>query len=426
MIKNNYFDVKLRFAKVVFLCVVLVITLIALPYTYSRYESEADVDFVSTVAYYVLEADKITHNIKIDSLIPSDEPYVYQFSVANHDGENRLETRLEYDLTIRTTTNLPLEYELYLNEDHTDPGATDVIVSDDVVADEDGMYFREMTVARSYFNYAYDETNEYTLLIFFPLAYMSHEYQNILENIEIEIDSRQIIRDHLPVTDGLVLHLDAAAILGLNDNDLVEVWEDLSGLGNDATQPNAENRPIYRTNQMNGLPVIRHDGSNHFLIPDDDSLRINPEITIFTVINLESRTTGTGSIRVITSKETGHTNRNWWLVQWDNKWRFRQSDMGTSTIESDNDASLEPALVVVSGDGSDMRMFVDGTEQQSSVSYSNLATQNAPVGIGRQADATSRNWVGDIAEVIIYDQALSTSDREAIENYLGEKWLGWE
>ncbi len=425
MLKSKYFDLKLRFLKIIVLLAIIIITLVALPYTYSRYESEAEIDVISTVAYYVLDIDKITENVKIDSLIPSEDPYVYQFSISNHDGVNRLETRLEYDLTLRVTTNLPLDYELYLNEDYLNPASTDIIVSDEIVVDEDGMYMREMTVPKAYFNYVFNETNDYTLLIYFPLTYITYEYQNIIENLEIEIDSRQVIREKLPVTEGLVLHLDAASILGLNNNDTIATWEDLSGNGNDATQANAGNRPVYRTNQMNGLPVIRYDGSTHLLIPDDDSLRIDPEITIFTVVNLESRTSGTGSIRVVTSKELAHTNRNWWVVQWDSKWRFRQSGMGTNTIESDDDAAIEPTLVVVTGDGSDMKMFVDGTEQQSSVSYSSLDTQNSSTGIGRQGDSTARNWVGDIAEIIIYDRALSVNDRETIEQYLGEKWLDW-
>lgn len=61
---------------------------------------------------------------------------------------------------------------------------------------------------------------------------------------------------------GLQMWLDAEAITGLVDNDPVATWTDQSGVGNDATQGTAGNRPIYKTNILNGKPVVRFDNSN--------------------------------------------------------------------------------------------------------------------------------------------------------------------
>ncbi len=417
-------SIKVSFFKVFLLFISLLILLFMFPYTYSRYETFTASEVQSPVAYYVLDTSYTHDNVRLHDLVPSNSPYVFNFSISNNDGERKLETVMEYDLTIKSTTNLPLVYELYMNEDYESPEATP-IATEVVEQDEHGTYFRMFETPTEYFNYFYDETNEYTLVIYFPLEYISYSYQNMIESIEITIDSRQVMDSKLTVTEGRVLHLDASSISGLSDQDYVSIWSDLSGKGNDAMQSTPSERPVYRTNQMNGLPVVRYDGGSDLSILDDDSLRINPEITIFAVVNLESRTTGTGSIRTITSKESGHTNRNWWLVQWDNKWAFRQSSMGTSTVESDSDASTEPTMITVSGDGSTMNMFVDGIEQASSVNYSSLATQDSSVGIGRQADTTARNWVGDIAEIIIYETSLLEGERKIVENYLGEKWLGW-
>jgi hypothetical protein len=35
---------------------------------------------------------------------------------------------------------------------------------------------------------------------------------------------------------------------------------------------------------------------------------------------------------------------------------------------------------------------------------------------------SGRSWDGDIAEVILYSDALSDADRQTIENYLRAKW----
>ncbi len=42
-------------------------------------------------------------------------------------------------------------------------------------------------------------------------------------------------------------------------------WADASGQGNDATQATAALRPTYRTNMLNGKPVVRFDGADDYL-----------------------------------------------------------------------------------------------------------------------------------------------------------------
>lgn len=59
---------------------------------------------------------------------------------------------------------------------------------------------------------------------------------------------------------GLKLWLDASAITGLNNNDSVTTWADISGNGNDVTQSTGSKKPTYQTNQINGLPAVVFDG----------------------------------------------------------------------------------------------------------------------------------------------------------------------
>jgi hypothetical protein len=61
---------------------------------------------------------------------------------------------------------------------------------------------------------------------------------------------------------GLQVWLDADQITGLVDTDPVATWADASGNSRDATQGTAANRPVYRTNIVNGKPVVRFDASN--------------------------------------------------------------------------------------------------------------------------------------------------------------------
>lgn len=100
---------------------------------------------------------------------------------------------MEYDLTIRTTTNLPIEYELYKNDQYTNATAQNIIKSDDIVQDDDSTYFRVLTTETETFSYNEAKKNIYQLVVRFPEKYNTINYQDIIEAIEITVDSKQII-----------------------------------------------------------------------------------------------------------------------------------------------------------------------------------------------------------------------------------------
>ena len=93
---------------------------------------------------------------------------------------------------IRTTTNLPITYELYKNITNLNE-ATSIKISDEVKKDADGTYFRYIVTNEDYFSYVDDEVNYYTLVVYFPSEYSSFKYQDVVEFIEINIDSMQMI-----------------------------------------------------------------------------------------------------------------------------------------------------------------------------------------------------------------------------------------
>ena len=99
--------------------IVLIITLIM--NVMARYESQGESIGEIEIAMYILNDDYQSMNLKLDSMIPRIQPYVHNFSIANYNETERTDVKLEYTLKIRTTTNLPLTYELYLNEMYTAP-----------------------------------------------------------------------------------------------------------------------------------------------------------------------------------------------------------------------------------------------------------------------------------------------------------------
>lgn len=189
------FDKKkfLLVAKFQILLFILVIVLFLIPTSFAKYESKASAKAVAEVAFYLVDLGLFSENILIENIEPRVEPYVYNFTVANNDGENRTETNLQYELSIKTTTNLPLEFRLYMNGEYVDENSVSAISSDEVIQDEDETYFRNMFTDIQYFSHLYDEVNNYQLVVYFPSEYKDYKYQDIYELIEIVVDSKQVI-----------------------------------------------------------------------------------------------------------------------------------------------------------------------------------------------------------------------------------------
>lgn len=178
---------KLVILIICFLVLLRIFTLIL-----SRYESSSNSNANVDIAFYLLKEDYKEMTLNLDSLFPQNEEYVYTFSIGNQEGTKVAETNIEYDLSIRTTTNLPITYELYMNEKHTDNGAKNIIKSNSINQDEDGTYFRNITTDKIILDYNQPTTNVYELVVKFPSTYNTTNYQDILEVFEIIVDGKQI------------------------------------------------------------------------------------------------------------------------------------------------------------------------------------------------------------------------------------------
>lgn len=183
------------YIKLVILFSCLLITLRIFTLTLSKFESEAKSTTDIDIAFYLLKEDYQTMELSLENLYPSEKPYVYTFSISNADGEKRAEVDLTYDLVIKTTTNLPLTYELYMNELYDDENSNIALTRNEVDTDEDGTYFRYLETANETFEYVNIEKNVYQLVVYFPQEYNTENYQDIIESIEINIDAKQVIEE---------------------------------------------------------------------------------------------------------------------------------------------------------------------------------------------------------------------------------------
>ena len=175
---------------ILILCVLIIARLFVL--VLSKYESISNSYANVDIAFYILKEDYKTMTINLASLLPQEDEYVFEFSIGNEEDGEIAEVDLEYELTLKTTTNLPLTYKLYMNEQYTDETATNIIKENNVSSDEYGTYFRTMTTDKITLPYAQGKTNVYQLVINFPANYNEEIYQDIIELLEITVNAHQV------------------------------------------------------------------------------------------------------------------------------------------------------------------------------------------------------------------------------------------
>ena len=166
----------------------IIVLVLLIPITYSRFENKLNTNTKIDAAFYVVDTKTEVKNIKLDDIVPSDSAYEYNFTVSNFNDKGRSEVNLEYTLIVKTTTNLPLSYELYMND-----GENNILISEEIVKDEYGTYFNVMKTNKEIFYYKDNTTNSYKLKVKFPKVYDSFDYQDIVEAIFLEVDSKQLI-----------------------------------------------------------------------------------------------------------------------------------------------------------------------------------------------------------------------------------------
>mgnify|MGYP004609592125 CR=1 FL=1 len=172
---------------ILILCFLVFVRIVVL--VLSKYESQAKATANVDIAFYLLNEDYKSMSLNLASIFPQKNAYTYTFSVGNIKDDKTAEIDLVYDLTIRTTTNLPLTFELYKI---VDTGNINAVKTNDIETDEDGTYFRKITTEEENLYYKEPKTNLYQIVFYFPENYNTTNYQNIMELLEINVNSHQV------------------------------------------------------------------------------------------------------------------------------------------------------------------------------------------------------------------------------------------
>jgi hypothetical protein len=229
----------------------------------------------------------------------------------------------------------------------------------------------------------------------------------------------------LPVTTGLQLWLDASVGTSTGTGDTVVQWADQSGNANNALQINEAMAPTLAAGAVNGMPAVRFDGVDDFLdVADSDSLSITGDISTFYVI----RITDFATFRAIWGKTVVNqpAPNDLYVLPPPTPGlpRFFRGN-GVSGAQSATGLRPYPAnTFIVAGfqhGGTTATHFLGGAANGSSTMNASTVDGNRSLRVGSRDDGVTR-MKGDIAELLIYNRALSASERTAVQRYLAERY----
>ncbi len=213
-----------------------------------------------------------------------------------------------------------------------------------------------------------------------------------------------------PTTVGLVLWLQAGSLAdgGVANGGSVSAWPDSSSTGDDAAQATAANQPTLVTGVLNGLPVVRFSQSQ------SSNLQLSTAIaqSAYTIVTAGSET----DTRLIflggTDDFFGPS-----ISGGDNVLLRGTGDVGLTLPSTAVTGGHVYSATVTDGGG---QIWVDG---QSIGSGSVPATSFSQIGCRNYLGAPlSQCSDGDVAEILVYDTALSDAQRQVTEAYLAAKY----
>lgn len=231
-----------------------------------------------------------------------------------------------------------------------------------------------------------------------------------------------------------VLWLKADQMLGIYTNSqTLSEWKDVSGNENHLFQSTVSQQPLFRTTIINNQPSVEFDfnnnsGQNDFMWGGDSSNLDNSSgLSIFTVI----RPTSTGSARSIIAKRINvGIDQSYMLF-------FFNSNYLYADIVGNNDRFNSSPIAFPTNNNYIISMLYDGSLPSSSRSklYSgqnlmvtaaesntSIPDYNSPLIIGSTHIGDNRAFGGYISEIIIFNEALNSTQKLIVDNYLSSKY----
>ena len=200
-----------------------------------------------------------------------------------------------------------------------------------------------------------------------------------------------------------------------SNGEAVKIWKDQSGNGNFVKQYNGSSQPQLSSNVINGMPVVRLDGTDDYMFDSLGSL--SAPLTLISVGRFTSSASDDymltigddlGNVKTVSiSREND-----------DRYYAFTDNGKHYGPGLNDNTPCMIHAVHNIAS--AYHELYINETTQ-SPVDYTTSVVTNGSFFLG-----TSKylgNFLGgDVAELIIYDKKLNSAQKIIVENFLAAKY----
>jgi hypothetical protein len=232
----------------------------------------------------------------------------------------------------------------------------------------------------------------------------------------------------------LGLWLDASNTSSLTFNaTTVSEWRDLSGNARHFAQDTGASQPVANTRTQNGRRALDFQGSQ-FMLGNAASLNVFRNVSGGTAFVVGKIDAASGSQVFLAVSRNGSNAQARLVIDTDPaalSWRAggRRLDadgFGAATVSGSWDTNVNVLTGLLDYGNSDAFLYENGTLLNSNTSFqangNTSDTDSDAVHIGASGGGTSSFLDGFIAEIILYQRALSATERQRVERYLGRKW----
>ena len=176
-----------QFQKITIAIVGILLLLLGMRVVFARFFTDGSGPAVGDIAFYIIHPTTESQTLKMFDVKPDGKDYIFNIDVSNFKDDNVSEVDLEYTLELETTTNIPVDYKIYLND-----ATVNDFQNKEIIQDEDGMYFFKFSTPKQRFEKEKEMTNHYQLIVNFPTNYNEEVYQDLIDHVEVTITATQV------------------------------------------------------------------------------------------------------------------------------------------------------------------------------------------------------------------------------------------
>ncbi|HEY5442808.1 MAG TPA: hypothetical protein VIJ68_04680, partial [Candidatus Saccharimonadales bacterium] len=217
---------------------------------------------------------------------------------------------------------------------------------------------------------------------------------------------------------GLAAWYKADSITGVPNASALSAWSDSSGNNHNLSQGTGANQPLYESTGLNGEPTVRFNGSTNYMTGSMSGF--TNAATVFTVQTVKTAVCG-GSFEFGVNSGV---NSGISLLPWCPGTMYaRSSGIGATDLTWSYTAPTTNLITqeINGGSAKTFQAWQDSTLKGTGTTASSFSGTINTATIGALSPGQYMTNI-DLSELIAYNTALTTSQRQSVEAYLQNKW----